>query len=212
MALSNHYTRKELSSSRDLSILCSSNVRRKEYYETEQTLKKSIKVLRTLTGIHIFKNIYDFCSGHTFNAFYALSRDYAKHAVVFDHKFPKASCKIESYYPRLLPRVQHVEEDIFTHQYNLQPNSFIISIHPCRELAYRVSEIAIQNKLPIVIVPCCPGGSRKLSWLDAFSNINDYDRHAMKVAEFLSSHNYSIKIREINEKYTPRNKIIIGIP
>ncbi len=212
MVVGGKYTRKNLFQSRDMSVLALCQVNRKEYFETRESFRKSIKILRKSTGIKTFKNIYDCCSGHTFNAFYALSHQYAKYATVFDRRFPRAAQELQGWYSRYLPRIQYVEENIFTHEYNLEPHSLVFSIHPCRALAFRVAEIAIQNSLPCVIVPCCPGGSQKIPWLDAYPGINHYDKHAMKVAEYLSSHGYIIKIKEINEKYTPRNKIIIGIP
>ena len=207
-----HFTKKELKKSLDARILSSCSVPRKEFYETEQTLKKSIKVLRKKTRTQTFKHFYDFCSGHTFNAYYALSTHYPKYADVYDIKFPKAAKKLKTYYPSLMARIQHHEENIYTTQYNLDSNSVVFSIHPCKDLSYRVCEIAIQNQLPIVIVPCCVAKNHRITWLDSFPDLNLYDKHVMKIAEFLASNNYEIQIPIISEKYTPRNKIIVGIP
>lgn len=208
-----HFTQKELMKSTDKSRLSLCNVPRKEFYETEQTVKKGLKTLRHMTGIPTFKHFYDFCSGHTFNAQYVLSRRYAKYADVYDIKFPKSSKKLETYYPNNMARIQHHEENIFTTQYdNLEPNSVVFSIHPCKDLAYRVSEIAIQNHLPLIVVPCCIAKNHRISWIDSFPNINPYEKHVMKVIEFITSQNYEVQIKIINQKYTPRNKIIVGIP
>lgn len=208
-----YFTKKELMSSPDKSRLSLCNVPKKEFYETEQTVKKTFKNLRKMTGIPTFKHFYDFCSGHTFNAHYVLSRHYAKYADVYDIRFPKSSKKLETYYPSLMARIQHHEENIYTTHYdNLESNSVVFAIHPCKDLAYRVSEIAIQNQLPLVVVPCCIAKNRRVTWIDSFPNINPYEKNAMKLAEFITSQNYEVQIKTINPKYTPRNKIIIGVP
>jgi hypothetical protein len=207
------FTQAEKMKSPDKSRLSLCNVPRKEFYETEQTVKKGLKVLREMTGIPTFKHFYDFCSGHTFNAHYVLSRHYAKYADVYDIKFPKSSKKLETYYPTLMARIQHHEENIFTTQYdNLDSNSVVFSVHPCKDLSYRVSEIAIQNQLPLVVVPCCIAKNHRVSWVDSFPNINPSEKHVMKLVEYITSYGYKVQIRAIDRKYTPRNKIIIGVP
>lgn len=207
-----YFTRHEVMTSTDKSRLASCRVPRKEFYETEQTIKRSLKVVREQTGIQTFKYFYDFCSGHTFNAHYALSRHYAKYANVYDIRFPLAAKKLPTYYPQLISRIQHHEENIFLNTYDLKKNSIVFSIHPCKDLAYRVCEIAFENKLPFVVVPCCVAKNHYPSWIDSFPGINIYERNAMKIAENASRNNYNITVRNINAKYTPRNKIIIGVP
>lgn len=210
--MNKYFTQKEIMKSSDKGKLSLCNIPRKEFYETEQTIKKGFKTLRKMTNTPTFKHFYDFCSGHTFNAHYALSRHYAKYADVYDIKFPMSSKKLETYYSSLFSRIQHHEENIFTNHYNLDKHSIVFSIHPCQDLSYRVSEIAIQNQLPIIIVPCCIAKNHRVTWIDSFEGINTYDKHVMKVAEFIASNNYEVQIKTINQKYTPRNKIIIGVP
>lgn len=206
------YPQKDLLKSRDMSYLSRCFIEKKEYIETKDTLEKSIQFIRDYYKIDRLDTIVDFCSGHTFNASFALSRNYSKYVLCIDSRFPNSSNRLQTYYQKYMPRMILKQENIFTNNYNIPKLSLVLSIHPCRDLSYRVSEIAIQNRVPIVIVPCCTGGNNRRSWIDDFPDINRYDRHSMKIAQFLEEYGYNIRIRSINKNYTPRNNIIIGLP
>ena len=206
-----HYTSEELCKNRDMSYLHKCNVDKKEYVETKDTLEKSIKIIRDFYNIDRLNLIADFCSGHTFNAFFALTRNYTKYVWIHDIRFPKAAEKLPSYYLNYASRIEHRQGNIFLNNYSFPEFSMVLSVHPCKDMSYRVAEIAIQNKVPLVIVPCCVGGRRK-SWVDEFPNIDTHTRHAMKLTQFIECNNYDIKIKTINKTYTPRNYIIIGTP
>ena len=206
------YPQKDLLRSHDMSYLSRCFIEKKEYIETKDTLEKSIRFVRDYYKIDRLNVIADFCSGHTFNALFALSRNYSKYVWCIDSRFPDSSYRLQTYYQKYMPRMILKQENIFLNDYSIPKYSLVLSIHPCRDLSYRIAEIAIQSRLPAVIVPCCVGGNRRKSWIDGFSNINTYDRHSMKVAQFLEEHSYDIKIRTINKNYTPRNNIIIGLP
>ncbi len=197
--------------SRDMSYLSRAEIRKKEYIETRDTLKKSINVIRDYYGVDRLNVIADFCSGNTFNGYFALSREYAKYVWLIDQRFSKSSGVLSTYYQRFVPRTVYMEENIFLKDFKIPEYSLVLSIHPCRDLAYRISEIAIQNRKPIVVVPCCVGGPRR-SWIDAFGGLDQYTRYSMKIAQFIEENNYSITIRTINKKFTPKNNIIIGLP
>ena len=206
------YPQKDLLKSNDMSYLSRCHIEKKEYIETRDVLEKSIRFIREHYKIGRLNVIVDFCSGHTFNALFALSRNYSKYAWCIDSRFPDSSYRLQTYYQKYVPRMILKQENIFLTNYNIPEYSLVLSVHPCRDLSYRIAEIAIQNRTPIVIVPCCTGGNNRKSWIDGFSNINQYDRHSMKIAQFLEEHNYEIKIRTINKTYTPRNNIVIGLP
>lgn len=205
------YLQKDLLKSHDMSYLSRCFIEKKEYIETKDTLEKSIKFIREYYKIGRLNVIADFCSGHTFNALFALSRNYSKYVWCIDSRFPDSSYRLQTYYQKYVPRMVLKQGNIFLNDYKIPEYSLVLSVHPCRDLSYRIAEIAAQNRSPIVIVPCCIGGHRK-SWIDEFSNINGYDRHSMKIAQFLEERNYDIKIRTINKNYTPRNNIVIGLP
>jgi hypothetical protein len=211
--LINHkgYKQSDFDKSKDMSYLSRSEIRKKEYIETRDTLKKSINYIRNYYKIDRLNVIADFCSGNTFNGYFALSREYTKYVWLIDEKFSKSSSILSTYYQRYVPRTVYMTDNIFLKNYKIPEYSMVLSIHPCRDLAYRVAEIAISNRKPIVIVPCCIGGNRR-SWIDSFHMLDDYIRYSMKIAQFLEENNFSISIRSINKKYTKRNNIIIGLP
>ena len=212
------YRQSDFLKSRDMSYLFRSGIEKKEFIETRDTLEKSINyiqqqnaVIRNYYKIDRLNVIADFCSGNTFNGYFALSREYTKYVWLIDERFSKSSNVLSTYYQRYVPRAIYMPGNIFLKDYKLPEYSLILSIHPCRDLAYRVSEIAIQNRKPIVIVPCCIGGSRK-SWIDSFNLLDQYTRYSMKIAQFIEENNFSIMVRAINKNYTTRNNIIIGLP
>jgi hypothetical protein len=205
------YKQADFAKSRDMSYLSRAEIRKKEYFETHDTLKKSINIIRDYYKVDRLNVIADFCAGNTFNGYFALSRGYTKYVWFIDQRFSKSSGVLSTYYQRFVPRTMYIEENIFLKDFKMPEYSLVLSVHPCRDLAYRVAEIAIQNRKPVVIVPCCVGGPRR-SWIDAFDGIDQYTRYSMKIAQFIEENNYSISIRTINKKFTPRNNIIIGIP
>ncbi len=206
------YKQSDFLKSKDMSYLFRSGIRKKEYIETRDTLEKSINHIRSYYKIDRLNIIADFCSGNTFNGYFALSRGYTKYVWLIDERFSKSSNLLSTYYQKFVPRTVYITGSIFLKDYKIPEYSLVLSVHPCKDLAYRVSEIAIENRKPIVIVPCCIGGSRRTSWIDGFSNVDQYTRYSMKIAQFIEEHNYSISIRTINKNYTARNNIIIGIP
>lgn len=205
------YKQSDFLKSRDMSYLSRSEIPKKEYIETKDTLEKSICHIRDYYKVDRLNVIADFCCGHTFNGYFALTRGYAKYIWFIDERFSKSSGVLSTYYQRYIPRTVYMQGNIFLKDYKIPEYSLVLSIHPCRDSAYRVSEIAIQNRKPIVIVPCCIGGNRK-SWIDSFNMLDQYTRYSMKIAQFIEENDYKIIIRAINKNYTPKNNIIIGIP
>lgn len=205
-----HYGKSDFKT-RDMSYLYECNVDKKEFFESKETLDKSIKTMRKHYGVDRLDTIYDFCSGHSFSCYYALTHNYTKYAIAVDIRHPNAHTKVASYYPQMIPRVQYIENNIFLNEYKIPQNCMVLGIHPCRDLVFRVMEIAIQNRVPFAVVPCCKKKNIP-SWLDDFDCLTDYQRYAMKVTQFAVSKGYNVSIKKINEKYTPRNFIIIGLP
>jgi len=197
---------------RDMSYLHECNVDKKEFFESSITLDKSIKYAKRYYGINRLDTIYDFCAGHSFSCYYALTRNYTKYAISIDIRHPNSHTKVASYYPQMIPRVQYIQNNIFLTDYKIPKNCLVLGIHPCRDLVFRIVEIAIQNKVPFVCVPCCKAKVRIKSWIDCFDDLSDYQRYSMKIVQFASSKGYDITIKKINAKYTPKNFIIIGIP
>ncbi len=66
------YSHEDLMRSHDLSYLSRCFIEKKEYIETRDTLEKPIKFIKGYYNIDRLNTIVDFCSGHTFNALFAL--------------------------------------------------------------------------------------------------------------------------------------------
>ena len=205
-----HYPQKLLRKSRDAGYLKKSNIRLKEFYETKDVYKKAIPHILKQLNLDRFHTIYDFCGSHGFNIPYAIARNSAKYGVAVDIHPSKASKRLWSYYPRIAARMSYRQEDIYQNKYNLEDNSLVMAVHPCRGLAFRVCDIGIKNKLPVIISPCCIG---KIDpFFAAFNNIKQYDKWCLTVAQKLVKADYNIRIRYIRPDTTPVNTIIIGIP
>lgn len=205
-----HVTPKEVKQSRDLSSVISSNIKVKEFFETRDTIDKSLPIVKKYFNVGKLKTLYDFTSGHTFNGLYALARNQCNNVITVDLHFPRASNIIQSYYPRLMARMETHEEDIYQTDYNILDSSAVLSVHPCKNLAYRVCDIAIKNQVPIILVPCCVAKGHP-SYLDAF-NLNSNMKHELKLAHYLATAGYDIHVKRITARATPRNTIIIGLP
>ena len=210
--MSNHnYPQKLLLKSRDAENMELSHIPIKEYYETADVYKKSIPYILKKLNLSRFHTIHDFCAGHGANIPYAIARNKAKYGVAHNIFAPKSSRKLWSRYPRIAARMTYKIEDIYQTEYNLEDNSLVLSIHPCRNLAHRAVEIAIDNNAPIVISPCCIG-KKKNSLINKFDNISPYTRWCVAVAEPLDRAGYDIHVRRIRASATPVGTIIIGIP
>ena len=211
MSTKTPYTEKLLKSSRDAGYLKMSRVPAKEYYETADVFRKGITHVLKTQSMSRFNVIYDFCASHGFNIVYTLARNKAKYGPAIDIHPSKASRRLWSYYPRLSARMNYRQENIYKTEYNLEDNSLVLAIHPCRNLCNIVVNIAIKNSLPIVVSPCCIG-KQKNSLVSKFNDISPYTRWCINVAEPLQDAGYNIHVKQIRRSVTPVNNIIIGIP
>ena len=205
------YTEKLLARSRDAGYLKESRVKAKEFYETVDVFKKGTLYTLKRQSMDRFDTIYDFCASHGFNVPYTLSRDKAKYGTAIDISPSKASRRLWSYYSRLSARMEYRQENIYETEYNLNDNSLVLAVHPCRNLAKRVVDISIDNNLPIVISPCCIGKQSE-SLISKFNDVPLYTRWCISVAEPLHNAGYDIQVRYIRKSVTPVNTVIIGIP
>jgi hypothetical protein len=211
MGQKGHYPQKLLKASRDASNMYLSRIPLKEFYETKDVYKKTIPHILKKLHISRFHTVHDFCAGHGANCPYIVSRNKAKFAIAHNIHAPLSSERLWRRYPRIAGRLTYKEEDIYTTEYNLEDNSLVLAIHPCSNLAHRVVEIAIENRAPVVVSPCCVG-KRKNSLISKFDNVPRYTQWCIAVAEPLDRAGYDIQVRYIRAGATPVNTIIMGIP
>ena len=210
MPSNTHYPQKLLRKSRDAGYLKDSRVKYKEYWETNDTVKKGVLSVLKGSNVSRFHTVYDFCGSHGFNIPYIIARNKAKYGIAIDIKPSKASKRLWSYYSQFAARMQYKQEDIYKTEYDLENNSLVLAVHSCRGLALRACDIAIDNRTPIVVVPCCVG--RIDPFYAAFENIAHYDKWCLTVAQRLTKSGYDISVRSIRKSATPVGTIIIGIP
>lgn len=204
------YSKKLLSRSRDAGYLKGSRVKAKEFFETHDVCEKSVPYILKKLNIDRFHTVYDFCASHGFNIPYILARNKAKYGTAIDIRPSKASKKLWSHYPRLSARMNYRQEDIYQKKYDLEDNSLVLAIHPCRNLALRTCDIAIENNAPIAISPCCTG---KIDpFFQLFEHIGHYDKWCLTVGQKLHNAGYNLTIRQIRESATSVGTIIIGMP
>ena len=206
-----NYPQKLLLRSRDASNMRVAHVKEKEYWETHDTYEKSVPYILKKLNLTRFHTVHDFCASHGANIPYILSRGKANYGIAHDLHPPRSSKKLWSYYPRMTARMEYRQEDIYKTEYNLEDNSLVMAIHPCRSLANRTVDIAIENNTPIVVVPCCIG-KNTTSLVTKFQNVPKYTRWCISVAEPLYEAGYDIHVRYIRTSATPVGTIIIGIP
>jgi len=205
-----HYPQKLLLKARDASNMYLSRIKVKEFWETHDTYEKSVPYILKKLNLARFHTVYDFCSSHGGNIPYILSRNKAKYGISIDIHPSKASRKLWSYYPRISARMEYRQEDIHRTEYNLEDNSLVMAIHPCRSLATRVVDISLENNSPIVIVPCCVG---KIDpFFAPFESIKKYDKWCLTVSQKLTKDGYDLRIRQVRKSATPVGTIIIGVP
>lgn len=210
MSIKLPYSKKLLRKSRDASSMELSHIDGKEYWETHDVFKKGVLHVLKQSNLTRFHTIHDFCTGHGANIPYAIARNKAKYGVAYNIFAPKSSKKLWSYYGRIAARMEYRIEDIYQNEYNLEDNSLVLSIHPCRGLALRVCDIAIDNGSPIVISPCCIG---KIDpFLAPFENIKKYDKWCLTIGQRLTKAGYKLAVRQIRKSATPVGAIIVGIP
>lgn len=204
------YSKKLLRTSRDAGYLKTSRVKAKEFFETHDVYEKSVPYILKRLNIDRFHTVYDFCASHGFNIPYILARNKAKYGTAIDIRPSKASKRLWSHYPRLSARMNYKQEDIYRTEYEIEDNSLILAIHPCSNLALRTCDIAIENKAPIVISPCCVG--KVDPFFKLFEHVNRYDKWCLTVGQKLHTAGYELTIRQIRGSATPVGTIIIGMP
>jgi len=205
-----HYSRKTLSKYRDANSAYLARIKEKEFWETHDTVEKSLPYIRKKLEVRRIDTLLDLCSGCSLNGYYTVAKNYAKCCVCVDKKFPKSSYRLGGYYSRFAGRVSFREESIYDNKYDVTRNSVVMSIHPCRELAFRVLDIAFDNDASIVIVPCCIGKNRS-TWIDNFCDVSRYTRWCMKIAEKIVDAGYDVTVRKVRESATPVGNILIGV-
>jgi hypothetical protein len=157
-----------------------------------------------------FDCVYDMCCGNGLNGFYWLATQRTKFVEFYD--------KTENRYFRTL------SSHFTNHRYNLKnifeshifasSDSLFVSIHACGSLTDQVIDMAIGNRKPFAVMPCCYEfhNNRYFSpeLIDYFSDKED----AIDAARVRKIQNRGFKVilRNIPKEISDKNRIIIGVP
>jgi|Deesub1362A_J573_1020465.scaffolds.fasta_scaffold00330_35 trans-aconitate methyltransferase len=123
-----------------------------------------------------------------------------------------------------IPNLLLVQGNIYEYPFIPEPD-FIFSIHPCRELAIRVLDVAIDYGVPVVLMPCCIATSKLIemnekmpgieTFLKAYNHANvqedvRYVNWTAGLAYYIEQHGYKVSIHRPKylSKHTPMSMII----
>jgi len=154
--------------------------------------------------------MYDLCAGNGLNGFYNLYNNQSRFVHFYDIKenqhFEKLARHFSAYDYHL--------KDIHQTKIISRENSGFTSIHACNNLTDRVIEIAISNRKPFAVMPCCyeyhNNDHFSPELIDYFKNKEDAIDAAR--VKYIQDRDYTAIIRNIPEEITKKNRILIGLP
>ena len=96
--------------------------------------------------------------------------------------------------------------------------SVVIAIHACNVLTDKVLEKAVQARVPVAVMPCCYNDHMKKYQLQhppdprllLYARSEEY-YDAVRL-QFLREQNFTTELLKIDQRITPMNNVIIGIP
>jgi hypothetical protein len=94
----------------------------------------------------------------------------------------------------------------------------IIGIHACGSLTDAILERAVGSKAPVAVIPCCyNSGMKKYSLSNPPDSrlllyLRPEDYYDTVRLQFLTEQGYTTQFLTIDQKITPMNNVLIGIP
>ncbi len=166
------------------------------------------RVRRKMKG----ETIVDLCCGHGFaGILFAIFKKSVKRVVLIDENQPpsfKATLEcLKSVAPWAVEKIEYVQGRIDESQ-TIPENSAVIGVHACGVLTDKAIDLAIRNRSPVAVMPCCypknacqaPSAvSNKLGHELAF----DIDRTYQ-----LEKAGYQVSWSEIPSAITPMNRVL----
>lgn len=189
----------------------------------EQELKKVYGFCSVINPFFIkIDRVLDICAGKGLLSFLLLYNGIARESFMVDKKKPFRFRRLEKLFYNYSLNYTYTEEDIFSEDYVIKNNgnSLVVAIHACGNLTDRIIELSLKQTLPFAIMPCCHRTiERSIRYqlrnppdprLKLYKRKEDY--FDLLRQRYIEEHGWSCYIREIDEKITPRNKIIIASP
>ena len=188
-----------------LGYIQQSRIKEKEFYETKWFYQK---VSQFFENVDILIDCY---AGNGLNGVIWALEGKADKVIFLDQA-------INPYFGELFNFSQTIADiDIKYKETNvinegIPKGDLITSIHACGVLTDKLIEESIKQKSPFAVMPCCHSYSTHIEkeQLIYFENKTD----AIDVARVMhiENNNYKVHLRNIDQKITDKNRIIIGIP
>lgn len=174
----------------------------------------------------LFKNyanngeVVDLCSGNGLTSFMFLLNNARSQSVMYDIKRTNKFARLERLFQDCEFNYEFHQQDINKPISLNDRTSFIISIHPCSELADRVIQLGLTSKIPFAIMTCCHKQVEKSVHYKLRnppdSRLMVYKRRAdyldLVRQRFIEEQNWNCCRLKVPEEITPENNIIIGLP
>jgi hypothetical protein len=168
------------------------------------------QAVTAVLGDH-FDHVYDLCSGNGLNGAYWLINDMAGRVHYFDlkknHHFEKLRNGLPSNYEH--HGVNILEEDI-----EIEKGGLVASIHACGVLTDKVMNIAMAQRNPFAVVPCCNDYDNNVHFSPEVIKYFEDKDGAIDAARIRKAQEqgYNVVLRAVPKDITTQNKVIIGIP
>ncbi len=180
---------------------------RKELYEAWETARRARRLFRG-------GRVVDLAGGHGLLAQAMLVLDdTSDEAIVVDRLLPPSAARVHAAildaWPRLAGRVTFTAGELG--DVPLLDTDIVVSNHACGRLTDVVLDLAIAARARVVVLPCCQDvaacDTGDLSgWLDPALAID------VVRALRLRQHGYRVWTREIPERITPKNRLLLASP
>jgi len=180
---------------------------RKELYEAWETARRARRLFRG-------GRVVDLAGGHGLLAQAMLVLDdTSDEAIVVDRLLPASAARVHAaildVWPRLAGRVTFTAGDL--NDVPLLETDVVVSNHACGRLTDVVLDLAIAARARVAVLPCCHDvaacDTGELSgWLDPALAID------VVRALRLRQHGYRVWTREIPERITPKNRLLLASP
>ncbi len=196
-----------------------------EHKEIEEARYFHNQVKKVLSQRSVSYNLLNnFFCGNDLVTWFWLAENRHLYSVSYDlrrtNKSDRLREKVENNFPELALRNKFLEVDLTTSwpAEEDNKNSLTIAIHACGNL----SDIFIRNctdqRIPFAIAPCCHRKDLFVLTPKNYPLCKNYQESSfdlyqdMTRIQFAKEKKYSLEIRYLPEKITPKNRIIIGVP
>lgn len=170
----------------------------KEIYEAEQF---NDQVRSVLPGA--YSVVYDLCCGNGLNGFNWLYGKQTSHVHFYDIIKSSAFLKSSKGFKDYTFHQESISDLVIT-----EKDCLVIGVHACGGLTDTIIDLALENRLPFAVMPCCSNSSDP--YLDRFSNpFEAVNYHRIKRVQ---EEGYHVELREIDKSITEKNLLIVGEP